>query len=243
MKLQVAWIIVRSLSCTLRRSLAVLRRSFFGRRSTRSADINRIIQKWADRLLQIVHVNYDIENPYHVSLKPNQRYIIMSNHASHYDIPLILKLFPKHIVRMIAKKELLRVPIWGHAMRVADFISIDREHGRQALKDLEVAKAKMLKGIAIWVAPEGTRTRSGRMNLFKKGGFAIAQQTGATIIPVGIRGSYDVLPPETLQFGLNKKVKLYIGQPIDASSYNTFQRLDLMKKVETTIRDLVQEQK
>ncbi len=163
----------------------------------------------------------------------------MSNHSSLYDIPLTLLAFAGSI-RMLTKKELFRVPIWGRGLRAGEFISIDRHDREQALRDLDAARDKMSDGITLWVAPEGTRSRHGELGPFKKGGFMLALQTGATIIPLGIRGARDVLPAKSLTFCLDREAEIHVGRPIDARR-STIETGDaLMAEVERQIRELAQ---
>lgn len=201
------------------------------------AKIDQLTRWWARKMLQIVEVNYQVFNPHQVQFASKHSYVIMSNHASHYDIPLIYAAFPAGSIRMIAKKELFRVPVWGHAMRAAEFISIDRNNRRQAVKDLQMAREKIRSGIIPWIAPEGTRTRTGEMQSFKKGGFVLALQTESIIIPVGIRGSGKILPPDTWDFHLGQKVEIHIGEPINPKDYINVQKM--MIAVENKIKSLI----
>lgn len=98
----------------------------------------------------------------------------------------------------------------------------------------------MKDGIVLWVAPEGTRSRDGRLGEFKKGGFMVAIQTGARIIPVGISGSEKILRPGTWDFFLDQDVRVSIGMPIDASTYTVETRDCLIDDVKEAIRGLVE---
>lgn len=226
------WIIIASIWVVFVTSMKLILRSLIHKLDHKH--VNAIAFNMGSQLLNIVRVNYEVIEQAKIEILPNTPYIIMSNHLSHYDIPLIFCAFPKYNIRMIAKKELFKVPIWGRAMRVSDFISIDRENRVQAIKDLQMAKEKMQNGIVIWIAPEGTRSRTGELGAFKKGGFKLAMQTGATIIPVCIVGSEKILPAKTLDFSLGEKVKVNIAKPINARDYKDISKL--MSDVETAIR-------
>ncbi len=139
---------------------------------------------------------------------------------------------------MLAKKELLQIPVWGKAMRMTDFVSIDRFNPRQASKDMRYAKRVMKKGTVLWIAPEGTRSVSGGLQPFKPGGFRLAIECGATIIPLGIVGSNKVMAANSLILNKNGRVDIHVGKPIDASKYNKRQRDQLMQEVESEIRRL-----
>ncbi len=229
------WIMFQSVAVTLGISVYAVYMRVANTYERQWAD--RILRWWSSCLLRAVRASYEVSNPHGVSLKPGVPYIIMSNHRSHYDIPLIFVSLPGSI-RMLTKKELFKVPIWGRGLKAAEFLSIDRKDHEQAMKDLEIAKEKMKSGIVLWIAPEGTRSRTGLLGDFKKGGFMVAIQTGATIIPVGIEDTEKILPPDTWGFCSDQHVHLNIGMPIDASKYSIETRDQLIDEVRDAIRTL-----
>lgn len=157
-------------------------------------------------------------------------YLFMSNHQSLYDIPILFAAL-KGRLRMVAKKELFSVPIWGPALQVSEFISIDRKDRYKAVQSLKEAARIMQSGINVWMAPEGTRSRDGKLLPFKKGGFMLALETGAQIVPVAIRGAGAVIPPKSFRLSLGHRVEVEFGQPIDASAYGVANRDALMRDV------------
>lgn len=235
--LQKIWIMAQSIASTLGISVYALYMRLTNTYDRQRSD--NILRWWSGYLLKAARVSKLVSNPHHIELKPDTAYIIMSNHRSHYDIPLIFVSLGGSI-RMLTKKELFRVPIWGRGLKAAEFLSIDRKDHDQAMKDLENAKEKMKSGIVLWIAPEGTRSRTGALGEFKKGGFMVAIQTGATIIPVGIQDSEKVLAPDTLDFYLDQQVHINIGNPIDASRYSIEQRDQLMQEVRAAIQALAE---
>ena len=144
-------------------------------------------------------------------------------------------------MRMLAKKELSKVPFLGRAMKAAEFPFVDRKNRRQAIKDLAYAKELMESGIVMWIAPEGTRSKDGKVAPFKKGGFITAIQSKATIIPMAIRGAHDILPARTYQLNINQQAEIHIGQAIDASQYTLENKNELMEKVHQEIKKLAGE--
>lgn len=233
--LQRFMIIFKTLALTLWISLEVIYKVH--RRSETRQACDRRLRWWSTRLLNNLRLSYAVHNPRQVHFQPGKPYIIMSNHSSLCDIPLIFATMPGSI-RMLTKKELFDVPIWGLGMKRAEFLSIDRNNRRQAIQDLKEAQKKMESGIILWVAPEGTRSTTGKLGPFKKGGFVLAVRTGATIIPVGIRGAFNVLPPKTLDFRLGEHAQVHIGEPIDASQFSNKTLAQLMGQVEQSIRRL-----
>ncbi|EKE00933.1 MAG: 1-acyl-sn-glycerol-3-phosphate acetyltransferase [uncultured bacterium] len=197
--------------------------------------INKKVHIWNQKMLQIVRAKYKIFNPYGFEFKPDRSYVVMSNHLSLYDIPLIFATFPGASVRMIAKKELYRIPVFGWGIRAGECVSIDRTNHRQAVKDLALAKQKILSGIKMWIAPEGTRSRTGNMGEFKKGGFKLALGAKAIIVPVAIIGSNKILPPGTFDFSVGETVEMHICKPIDTMDYSL---KDLPKLMEDTASEI-----
>jgi 1-acyl-sn-glycerol-3-phosphate acyltransferase len=231
-KIHVLWIMLKTVYFSIKHSISSLYYCTFGTRS----NVDDLTRKWSSDLLACVDVHYKIHNPYGVKLEPNHPYILMSNHASHYDIPLILLSMPGSI-RMISKKEIFRIPLWGYVLRRAEFLTVERNNPQQAIKDLELVKDKMKSGIIPWIAPEGTRSRHGKLNPFKKGAFMLALQTQATIIPIGIRGSGNILPPDTWDFNLGQEVEIYINPPIESTHYSVATRNELMAAVRQSIQE------
>jgi 1-acyl-sn-glycerol-3-phosphate acyltransferase len=203
---------------------------------------DKMLRWWSSHLLDAVDVKCLFNNPYNVRIEPGKRYIIMSNHSSLYDIPIIIKTMPGSI-RMLTKKELFKVPLWGKGMKAGEFIAIDRHDFEQAKRDLKAAREKMESGIVLWIAPEGTRSRTGELGEFKKGGVIMAIESGATIIPVGIVGAAEILQPKTWDFYLGKEVKVNVGKPIDASLYSLENKEELLDVLRASIIELCSKSK
>lgn len=229
-------IILKSFAITLWISIIVIYRVHRGIYSRRHCD--GLLRWWSVRLLRYVRATCRTFNLDEGCFAGGKPCIIMSNHSSVYDIPVMFVTLPGSI-RMLTKKDLFSVPIWGKGLEVGEFISIDRNDRRQAIKDLAEARKKMETGITLWVAPEGTRSRTGELGPFKKGGFMLALRSGATIIPVGIRGAGEVLPARSCSFSLDREVEVHVGTPIDAAAYKRAGIESLMADVESQLRLLM----
>src|SRR5882672_5662065 len=176
------------------------------------------LKSWAKRLLDQARVTRKVINVEQAG--SSEVFILMSNHRSLYDVPLLIESFPRTL-RMVTKRELFRVPIWGPAMREAGFIEIDRNNKKRASQGIEVAKARLMQGINVWIAPEGTRSRTGELGKFKMGGFRLALDTGLRILPVAIRGTEKVLPADGLLVHRGASVEIEFGAPVDPSPYGS----------------------
>ena len=128
----------------------------------------------------------------------------------------------------------MRVPVWGRAMIGSGFIPIDRRDRQKAIAQLEVAKERLRNGVAVWVAPEGTRGRHGSLGPFKKGGFHVAKQLGTHIVPVYVHNASVLLPARDLRAHYDVAVTVHYGAPIPPSDDLAAQ----MARVRAAILDL-----
>jgi 1-acyl-sn-glycerol-3-phosphate acyltransferase len=145
---------------------------------------------------------------------PARAVVYMSNHQSHLDIPVLYATLPSPTIRMLGKSELFRIPLWGRGLRAAEFIEVDRSNHVRAVQSIEQAVRLVRDGVSIYLAPEGTRSRDGRIGKLKKGGFHLALGTGAPIVPVAIRGTIRILPRGGRVMRSGQPVSVQIGRPI-----------------------------
>ena len=156
------------------------------------AECNARLASWAEEIAR--NSAYELEVVGRENLgTEGESFLVMSNHQSLYDIPVLFHVLGANL-RMITKAELFAVPIFGPAMKAAGFISIDRSNRARALESLEIAKQKIAEGLNVWIAPEGTRSKTGALLPFKKGGFNLAIEAGLRVLPVTLRGTRDILP-------------------------------------------------
>ncbi len=240
-KLRTLWIIFLSALFTINTTGRSVLKNLLGQ--TNRAWVDATLHIWVRRILHLVGVNCIVVNPYKVEPQKGVPTIIMCNHSSLYDIPISLCAFPKHSIRMLAKKEMSKIPIVGKGMTAAEFPFVDRKNRHQAVKDLAAVQKLLESGIVIWVAPEGTRSPDGKLASFKKGAFITAINSKATIIPIGIRGAFNILPARTKQFNLNQKAEIHIGKPIDASKFTLENKDELIGLVYNSMKKLVENDK
>jgi len=170
-----------------------------------------LLQWWARKIYAAGNGEVEVRGQDH--FQPGQPYVVMSNHRSLLDIPALFLAVPASL-RMVLKQELTRVPIWGRALVRSGFVPIDRSDHKKAVAQLEQAKERLSRGICIWIAPEGTRSRTGEFGSFKKGGFHLARQLGVPIIPTWIRGTDEMLPPDSFMVNYNGHARVCFGPPI-----------------------------
>jgi len=203
--------------------------------------VNNRLLIWSKQLLNQVGVTCTIINPHHIEPQPGKPTIIICNHSSLYDIPISFLVFPNHPIRMLAKKELSKIPLMEKAIKASESRIIDRHNKKQIISDLKAIRTLINSGIIMWIAPEGTRSADGKLAPFKKGAFISAIQAKATIIPIGICGAHNILQANTFSFKMNQAVEVRVGDPIDASKYTTKDKEALAVKAYEAMRILVQQ--
>ena len=167
-------------------------------------------------------------------LDPSRQYIFMANHQSNVDIPILVQSLARFQLRWIAKKELLWVPFIGWAMWATKHIIVDRANPMNAVKGLRRAEQSIAAGISVVVFPEGTRSRDGQLQSFKKGGFLLAVQTNTEIVPVTIKGSRALLPSGAWRLH-SGTVQVVVDQPVPIAGYRPGNLRLLSDQVRETI--------
>jgi 1-acyl-sn-glycerol-3-phosphate acyltransferase len=218
---------------TLSQSALAFADAVVGRLTAARADHH--IAAWSGALVRAAEVDLRVSGVEHV---PRDRaVVVMSNHQSHFDVPITFVAFPGTL-RMVAKKELFRVPLFGAAMRKAGIVSVDRGGDRaQARAAMAECAEALARGVNIWIAPEGTRSLDGRLGAFKKGGFLLARDTGTSIVPMAIDGSRNVLGKHARKVARGVSVRVTFGAPIaapDAAAGRTVE--DVMNEVRSFMK-------
>jgi len=165
---------------------------------------------WARVLLFICGVEVHVTG--RDNLDRSKTYVYVSNHASLFDIPAIIAGVPDQI-RIVYKRELERIPLFGWGLKWGSYIGIDRGKGTEAVRSLEKAAERIRKGASVLLFAEGTRTTDGRLQPFKRGAFNLAIKAGVPVIPLTVNGSYHILPKRSVSVRPGR-VNLLLGTPI-----------------------------
>jgi 1-acyl-sn-glycerol-3-phosphate acyltransferase len=160
--------------------------------------------------------------------------IFMSNHESNLDPPVLISAIPIPAV-FLAKKEIKWMMPVGWAAMMAGTIFIDRSNRERAIRSLHQAAREIRGGKSVVIFPEGTRTRSGELLPFKKGGFAMAEEAGVQIVPVATVGGYRMFPPGALRIRPGRYL-IAFGAPVDPRAFSS--RDEVMAEVRRRITDL-----
>ncbi|HEX4005595.1 MAG TPA: lysophospholipid acyltransferase family protein [Acidobacteriaceae bacterium] len=163
---------------------------------------------------------------------PSHRAIFLSNHISNLDPPVLLPLLPGRVSAFV-KRSIMSIPVLGYGMRLANFIPVDRD-GRveSAVESVQAARQVLASGVHMLSFVEGTRSRDGRLQAFKKGPFYLAMETGAPVIPVSIYGTESMMKKGSLRI-VPGTAHVIFHAPLDPRQYAT--RDDLMFAVRAAI--------
>ncbi len=196
------------------------------------------MRRWSRDNLWLSRVRVEIEGL--SQLSASQPQLLVANHSGLHDILALSAHLPIQF-RWVAKKSLFRVPFMGWHMRRSGYIPIDREHPREAARNI-IAAAKIIQGGVNAIAfPEGTRSRNGDLGRFQSGAFALALRTGVALVPVTLEGSYRVIKPKTLQVNPGVIIRVKIAAPIDVTRYGHAEKHRLMDDVFGIMNQSVQE--
>jgi 1-acyl-sn-glycerol-3-phosphate acyltransferase len=171
---------------------------------------DQVPREWARRLLAAAGIEVHVTGLEHVAgLGPC---VYVANHLSFVDVWALLVTLPGSL-RFMGKRELFRIPIFGTALRVSGQIPVDRQDHRAAVASFDAAGGLLAAGHSAMVFPEGTRSRDGSLQPFKKGAFVLAIATQRPIVPVVVSGTFGILPKGGIVPRAGR-VEVRIGAPI-----------------------------
>jgi 1-acyl-sn-glycerol-3-phosphate acyltransferase len=155
--------------------------------------------------------------------------MIVANHVSHLDAPVLLVALGVDF-RAVAKKEVFYFPVFNSVLRFAGFIEVDRADRAQATRAIARAVEALKRGACFLIFPEGTRSRTGELGPFKKGGFVVAMDAGSRIVPVAVQGTRELMPRGGFRIRPGT-VRVRVLDPVMAGSYSYGDRDGLISEV------------
>lgn len=227
------WVAINVLAATIPFSLLVVIGSYLGA-SSRFYD--QIPRYWARWILWATGVRVEVQGM--ENLSPDSAQIIVSNHVSWYDVLALAAWTPKRY-RFVAKKELSRVPLWGHAWVAAGHISVDRTDNQSAVASLDQAGRTILEdNSSVIIFAEGTRSRTGELQPFKKGAFILALQNGIDIVPTAVLGTRHIMSRDSWRIRSGRIIVRY-GPPVSPAGYDVRRRDELIARVRSEVEQML----
>ncbi|HVR44998.1 MAG TPA: lysophospholipid acyltransferase family protein [Thermoanaerobaculia bacterium] len=200
-----------------------------------ASSIDRLIRLWARIIVRAAGLDLSAEGA--GRLDPSRRYIVVANHGSYLDIPVLFVAIPQPL-RFLAKKSLFSIPIFGWGLRAAGFVPVDRKNRSRAIASFDQAAGRIQKGNSIVVFPEEGRSRDGSMRPFQRGAFLLALKSGLPLVPVAIIGTFDALPPARLSLRPGP-VHVRVGEPIETRGLSIRQKDELMQTTRGRIEQMI----
>lgn len=195
----------------------------------------RYARSWSRMLLRIAGVTVVAQGM--ENLAAVRRYVYVANHSSLFDIPIVLATVPDNI-RIMYKRELNNIPVFGWCLALSPFIAVDRADGRDAMAKIELTIASLRDGTSVLVFPEGTRSEDGALGEFKRGAFMLAARSGKPIVPLSILGSASILPARSVRL-YKGTVSLVVGAPLVMAGATRADEVKMLSDVHSIIHEHV----
>lgn len=198
---------------------------------------HRMAQRWSRMLLAVCFVRLEVEGA--EKLDPDTSYVVVANHSSYMDIPVLYVAIDLQL-RFFAKKGLFSIPLMGWHLSRAGHLPVVRGDARASLRSLsEAAKLIRERRISVLLFPEGGRTEAG-IRPFKEGAAHLAIKAGVPIVPVGLVNVRSALPMHSLLLR-PAIVKVNVGDPIDTSNLTPRDRGRLNETLQERVAELAGE--
>lgn len=172
---------------------------------------------------------------YHVE-EPRRPYVVVSNHQSMADIPLVSHL--PWEMKWVAKKQLFDLPVVGWMMKMAGDIPVDRRAKSRRHQPIIKSMSYLKKKCSVMFFPEGTRSVNGKVNRFTDGAFLLAIKSGVPVLPLVIEGSGECLPKNNWIFGDTQVVRLRVLEPVET----TGMKRENVEELRDKVRDMIMAQ-
>lgn len=191
-----------------------------------------LVHFWGKSSLKIMGIPVKVSGM--ENLEELDKAVLVINHTSAVDIPLILGYLPLR-VGFLAKKQVMYIPLIGQIFLLMGHVVIDRSNARKALKSIKRCIKAYNRGISIALFPEGTRTPDGRVQPFKAGSLRIPVEAEAQVVPVSIYGGHRVMRKNDLTMHKHP-VYLHVGKPISAEGVTKKEFRSFVEKLEERVR-------
>lgn len=198
-----------------------------------------ILKELSQKILKVAKIEVEIEyknkKEYESLLKKNKGIVIIANHQSNFDIPVLIQSLDLPI-GFVAKKEMENWPFYSYWMKKSGCVFLDRKNNREGMKGIKKCIELVKDGFSMVIFPEGNRSETGEIGRFKKGSFKIPIDASADILPIAIDGTYEIQNKKSIMIKSGVKVKVIIGEIIKEKELNKNEKKDLNIKVENLIK-------
>ena len=188
-------------------------------------------------LFKVMFIKVKVEG--NTDIDRSKTYLLMSNHVSLFDVPLLKAYIPIYFKGVEAHHQ-FKWPFYGWLITRLEAIPIERDNIYSSMRSIKKANKILDKGTSIAILPEGTRTLTGKMQPFKKMPFMLAKKAGVDIIPIGLSGLFKLKPKGSWHI-TPSTITINFGDPIESKVVNDLSVEELRDKVYESIKSLVTE--
>jgi 1-acyl-sn-glycerol-3-phosphate acyltransferase len=192
---------------------------------------NAVVRLWAKGLLALAGLRIDVTGREHLRGGP---FVVVANHASALDIPALAALLPFQF-RFVSRPLFFKIPFLGWGMLAAGQIALDPRRPRNAAKALPKIGARLRRGASVILFPEGTRTRDGRLQRYRRGPFLVAIENAVPVLPVCLDGLFEAMEKGSLRVRPGR-IAVEIGAPVPTAGMSREQARALAERVEAWTR-------
>jgi 1-acyl-sn-glycerol-3-phosphate acyltransferase len=226
--IKVFWLFFWAILATLILFLPITLAGLFSKTGNMAFNISKL---WAHLMAFVTGVRIYIRNK--EKIDRSKSYVIIANHQSLFDILALVTTLGIQF-RWIIKIELLKIPLFGHALYASRNIFIDRSNRQKAIESINKGADRLPEGVSVMFFGEGTRSPDGEVKVFKKGGFNLAIARGIPILPVTVNGSRKVLPKKSIVFK-SGPIEVVVSDPIDTTNYKEANLDALIEKTRNAV--------
>jgi 1-acyl-sn-glycerol-3-phosphate acyltransferase len=190
---------------------------------------------WGGNLMKVAGVNITVHGKENIRKLP-ERVVFISNHASYFDIPILITILPLGC-RFVAREDLFRAPFLGWITRNSGHISIERKGTKKTLQTMLKTAEKVKNGLKVIIFPEGSRSPDGQIAEFKKGTLLLATRGDAHIVPIAISGSHKIMAKNKLLVSPTR-IKVTIGKAIAPAEFVGKEESDILADLKDQISEM-----
>ena len=202
---------------------------------TTPANAHWLYRAFARTCLRVLKTRLEVHGSDH--LQPGQAYVIVSSHTSSWDIPCVLEGLSVLVVRFVVKREMMQIPVFGHAMRRTGNVKVVRSHTGDDVKRIQDQMDRRDPAVSLLFFAEGTRSDDGSLRPFKMGAFATALGYELPILPVALAGPFAIWPKGKLRLRRGA-VALEVGEPIPVEGLELADRAALRDRTHEAVAEL-----
>jgi len=197
--------------------------------------VNRCYLAIARIALRVSGTTLEVRGAEHAAANP--AYVVVANHESNWDPFSIIAGVPDVVLRFVVKRELISIPVFGHALRLTGNITVNRSSNTSDVKQIVDTMSTRDPRVSMLFFAEGTRSRDGSYQAFKMGAFATAIEAALPILPIGISGARRILLPHSIWLRTGRVV-VEIGAPITVAGLSLADRASLRDQTHEAVGKL-----